>query len=56
MVRSTKPAATLEILEGAEAVVGDFNDAGSVANILKGVERAFPLTNSSEQTLRYLRR
>jgi uncharacterized protein YbjT (DUF2867 family) len=49
MVRSTKSAATLATLDGAEVVVGDFNDSASVANILKGVERAFLLTNSSEQ-------
>ena len=49
MTRSTKSAATLATLDGAEVVVGDFNDAASVANALKGVERAFLLTNSSEQ-------
>jgi uncharacterized protein YbjT (DUF2867 family) len=49
MVRSTKSAATMATLDGAEVVVGDFNDAASVANALKGVERAFLLTNSSEQ-------
>ena len=49
MARSTKSAATLATLDSAEVVVGDFNDAASVANVLKGVERAFLLTNSSEQ-------
>jgi|ERR1700730_16480513 len=49
MVRSTKTAATRATLPSAEVVVGDFNDAASVANVLKGVERAFLLTNSSEQ-------
>ena len=36
-------------LEGAEVVIGDFNDAKSVAAALAGVDRAFLLTNSSEQ-------
>ena len=29
-------------------MTGDFNDSTSVANALKGVDRAFLLTNSSE--------
>ena len=34
---------------GAEMVQGDFNDAGSLKIALKGIEKAFLLTNSSEQ-------
>lgn len=49
MVRSTKEADTLAALEGAELVVGDFNDAETVAAAMKDIERAFLLTNSSEQ-------
>jgi uncharacterized protein YbjT (DUF2867 family) len=49
MVRSGKGAGAVAALEGAEAVIGDFNDAKSVAAALEGVDRAFLLTNSSEQ-------
>jgi uncharacterized protein YbjT (DUF2867 family) len=35
--------------EGAEVVIGDFNDSKSIADVLEGVDRAFLLTNSSEQ-------
>ncbi|SEW36482.1 SDR family oxidoreductase [Chitinophaga arvensicola] len=40
---------TIAALPGAEIVTGDFNDAGSLANALLGIEKAFLLTNSSEQ-------
>lgn len=36
-------------LEDAEVFIGDFNDAQSIADALAGVDRAFLLTNSSEQ-------
>ena len=49
MVRSARQAEALAALEGAEAVVADFNDAKAVASALEDVERAFLLTNSSEQ-------
>jgi uncharacterized protein YbjT (DUF2867 family) len=48
MVRSIKKAHALGASEGAELVAGDFNEAESVAAALKGAERAFLLTNSSE--------
>ncbi|HEY9259561.1 SDR family oxidoreductase [Chitinophaga sp.] len=43
-------ARALHALPGAEVVTGDFNDAGSVAKALQGIEKAFLLTNSSEHT------
>jgi uncharacterized protein YbjT (DUF2867 family) len=49
MVRSKNGAGGLSALEDAEVVIGDFDDAKTVANALKGVERAFLLTNSSER-------
>lgn len=49
MVRSIESAKALTPLKGAEIVVGDFNNEESVANALNGIERAFLLTNSSEQ-------
>jgi uncharacterized protein YbjT (DUF2867 family) len=49
MVRSPERAKEVEALAGAEVVVGDFNDTGSIERALAGVERAFLLTNSSEQ-------
>src|SRR5215813_10307534 len=49
MVRSSKDVSKLAALEGAELVVGDFNEEETVANALKGMERAFLLTNTSEQ-------
>lgn len=36
-------------LPGAEIVTGDFNDAGSLAYALQGMDKAFLLTNSSEE-------
>ena len=44
-----KPAQVLAALPGAEIVVGDFNDAASLARALAGIERAFLLTNSTAQ-------
>ena len=49
MVRSPKDAEKLATLPGADVVIGDFNDATSLARALTGIERAFLLTNSSEQ-------
>src|SRR5262252_7449091 len=49
MVRSIKGAEALSALEGAEVVVGDFDDAESLSHALQGVERTFLLTNSSER-------
>ncbi len=49
MVRAMKEAKPLADLEGAEIVLGDFNDEKTVANAMKNMERAFLLTNSSEQ-------
>lgn len=49
MVRSEKNAQNLSAIEGADVVIGDFNDAQTIANALNGINRAFLLTNSSEQ-------
>jgi uncharacterized protein YbjT (DUF2867 family) len=49
MIRSSKGAEEVAALEGADVVIGDFNDAKSIADALKGMDRAFLLTNSSEQ-------
>lgn len=50
MVRTTDDQArALHALPGAEAVIGDFNNPDSVARALQGIEKAFLLTNSSEQ-------
>ncbi|WP_436484223.1 SDR family oxidoreductase [Chitinophaga sp. ARDCPP14] len=49
MVRTTdNNVNALAALPGAEIVTGDFNDANSLVLALKGIERAFLLTNSSE--------
>jgi len=51
MVKTTNDAArALHALPGAEAVIADFNDPGSIAKALQGVEKVFLLTSSSEQT------
>jgi uncharacterized protein YbjT (DUF2867 family) len=50
MVRASKKnAGAIAELEGAEIVTGDFNDTKSLAYALEGMDRAFLLTNSSEQ-------
>ena len=49
MVRSKTGAQALAELRGAELVGGDFDDAASVADAVRGIERAFLLTNSSER-------
>lgn len=49
MVRSRKGAEALAVLNGAELVTGDLNDPASLQQALQGIEKAFLLTNSSEQ-------
>ena len=49
MVRLPKDAQALAALPGAHVVMGDFNDPATIAQSLRGIERAFLLTNSSEQ-------
>ncbi|MDF7811749.1 SDR family oxidoreductase [Hymenobacter sp. YC55] len=51
LVRSLQDpkAQQLQALPGAELIVGDLNKPETVASALIGVERAFLLTNSSEQ-------
>jgi uncharacterized protein YbjT (DUF2867 family) len=49
MIRSAKDAEAFSSLEGAQVVVGDFDDTETIARALQGVERAFLLTNSSER-------
>ncbi|QHV98915.1 SDR family oxidoreductase [Spirosoma endbachense] len=49
MVRSARDAQKFDTLAGAEVVTGDFNDTATIAQALAGIDRAFLLTNSSEQ-------
>lgn len=49
LVRSSKGADTVRALRGSEIAVGNFNDSRSIADALDGVDRAFLLTNSSDQ-------
>ncbi len=49
MVRDTNAATSLKDLESAETVTGNFNDEKTILEALRGIERAFLLTNSSEQ-------
>jgi uncharacterized protein YbjT (DUF2867 family) len=49
MVRSPEAAHKIEARAGVEIVVGDFNDAATIARALAGIDRAFLLTPSSEQ-------
>ncbi|MBW8682797.1 SDR family oxidoreductase [Chitinophaga rhizophila] len=49
MVRSPDRAKDLGQLPGVTLVQGDFDDAQSLKAALKGIEKAFLLTNSSEQ-------
>lgn len=48
LVRSFENAATLAYL-GAELAIGDLSHPQSIRNAMQGIERAFLLTNSSEQ-------
>ena len=49
MVRSRKGADAIAAMEAGEIVIADFNDSESLANALGEIDRAFLLTNSSEQ-------
>jgi len=49
MVRALKDTKSSAVSEVAETVLGDFNDEETVAEALQGIERAFLLTNSTEQ-------
>ena len=49
MVRSPAKAGTIAALPGVEIVAADFDDAESLDRALRGVERAFLLTNSTER-------
>jgi uncharacterized protein YbjT (DUF2867 family) len=49
MVRSTKGSKKAAALKGVDTVPGDFDDPGSLGRALRGVERAFLLTNSSDR-------
>lgn len=44
-----KGADAVRALRGSEIAVGNFNDSRSIADALDGVDRAFLLTNSSDQ-------
>ncbi len=49
LVRSLENAKSIAALPGAELVTGDLTDTSSIVKALHGIERAFLLTNSSEQ-------
>lgn len=49
MTRSGKNGAAFADSPNVETILGDFNDRKSIARALEGVERAFLLTDSSEQ-------
>lgn len=51
MVRSAAQAKDFKdhAFPGTEVITGDFNDTRSIENALKGIDKAFLLTNSSEQ-------
>jgi uncharacterized protein YbjT (DUF2867 family) len=49
MVRPPEAVQKAGALAGVEIVAGDFNDAGSMAGALAGIDRAFLLTPSSER-------
>lgn len=49
MVRTLENTADLSSLKGAEIVLGDFNDETSLSKALIGIDKAFLLTNSSEE-------
>ena len=49
MVRDPKKVPELTASVGVEVVAGDFNDPNALAEALRGIERAFLLTPSSEQ-------
>lgn len=49
IVRTLENTADLSSLKGAEIVLGDFNDEASLSKALIGIDKAFLLTNSSEE-------
>ncbi|WP_221393825.1 SDR family oxidoreductase [Dyadobacter sp. NIV53] len=49
MVRSVEKAKDLATVPGAELFEGDFNNPETIERALNGIERAFLLTNSSEE-------
>lgn len=49
LVRTANSSNALSSFKNAEIVEGDFNNEDSIARALKGIDRAFLLTNSSEQ-------
>ncbi|GAA0554736.1 SDR family oxidoreductase [Chitinophaga japonensis] len=49
LVRCLENSQGLRALPGATVVAGDLNDTNSIARALDGIEKAFLLTNSSEQ-------
>ena len=49
MARSRDGAKAIVALAGVEVVIGDFDDPASAERALRGVEKAFLLTNSSER-------
>lgn len=49
LVRNNDNGDLLKTLPQAEVVTGDLADPSSIANIFEGIEKAFLLTNSSEQ-------
>ena len=49
MVRKPEKAKEIAKVQGVEVVAGDFDDLDFILHALKGVERAFLLTNSTER-------
>lgn len=49
MVRSLENTESISLLQGAQIILGDFNDKNSLSEALIGIEKAFLLTNSSEK-------
>jgi len=49
MARRTDRAGSIAALPGIEIVAGDFDDAVSLERVLRGIERAFLLTNSTDR-------
>lgn len=49
MARSLESAQSLSSLKNAEIAIGDFADGASLTDALAGIEKAFLLTNSSEE-------
>ncbi len=49
MVRAKDKATDLAASTGAQVIEGDFNDTPSIEKALEGIERAFLLTNSTDQ-------